>query len=219
MGIAAVFVAGYLTGKRISPVLSGMSVLFCILGMLQSSLFVSTAHGVTLVAATVFFAAVFSLTDMSDGYIYDKVVYACIFTAFLLRSSAGVKNAVCEVCAGCAAGALPLLTLYLLLRIFSSRDALGGGDVTMFAGLGALLGPYAVWAVLYSGCVLGGIWALLCVLSGRKKLLDTLPFAPFAALGILVVEISAMILYESLGIDLNPEVGICCDLLHVLLLE
>jgi leader peptidase (prepilin peptidase)/N-methyltransferase len=70
-------------------------------------------------------------------------------------------------------------------KIFK-KEALGGGDVKLLAGYGAVLGWSGAAASLVIGSFIGGMTGLLLMLAGRKKLGQTIPFGPFLNLGSVV---------------------------------
>ena len=94
-----------------------------------------------------------------------------------------------EALGGTAAGFAVFLIFYLL-------GGMGGGDVKLMAGFGALLGwPNVLWAGLWTALV-GGILAV-CVLAGKSVLRkirgtekengedkESIPYAPAITLGV-----------------------------------
>lgn len=133
-----------------------------------------------LAAAALCFAEFHALTDLSDGYIYDRAVAASLAAALALRLPYGVLAGAKEILLGTAAGAVPLALLVLL-----TRGGMGWGDVSLMAGLGALLGWKLTALTLYGGIVSGGVAALFLLLAKRVGRKDALPLAPFLLIGLL----------------------------------
>jgi len=67
--------------------------------------------------------------------------------------------------------------------ILVSRGGMGGGDLKLGAMLGAFLGWQALLVALFVAVMLGGISAVVLLLSGRLARKDAIPFGPFLALG------------------------------------
>lgn len=63
-----------------------------------------------------------------------------------------------------------------------SRGALGGGDIKLIACLGLWLGTDALFAVSMIGIILGGLVALLLLLTGKKKRKSAFAYGPYFAL-------------------------------------
>src|SRR5262249_36460835 len=93
--------------------------------------------------------------------------------------SGSLSNKVCEsLLAGIGGGLLMLLMAWVGEKAFK-KEALGGGDVKLIAGTGAVLGWQGVLGPLLFGSMTGGLVAFLLLLSKKKKLGETLPFGPF----------------------------------------
>lgn len=76
-----------------------------------------------------------------------------------------------------AAGGVIFLVIGLI-----SRGALGGGDIKLIASLGLWLGTDALFAVSLIGIILGGLVALLLLLTGKKKRKSAFAYGPYFAL-------------------------------------
>jgi leader peptidase (prepilin peptidase)/N-methyltransferase len=63
------------------------------------------------------------------------------------------------------------------------KEAFGGGDVKLMAGIGAWTGVTGVFDALMIGSTLGSIYGLWLLRSGRAKRSDPIPFGPFLAAG------------------------------------
>lgn len=73
-------------------------------------------------------------------------------------------------------------------RWWFGQEAMGGGDVLLAAGVGALIGPGRQFAAFFlisilAGALIGG----LLLVSGRMDRRDPIPFGPFLVLGALAV--------------------------------
>jgi leader peptidase (prepilin peptidase)/N-methyltransferase len=89
---------------------------------------------------------------------------------------------------GAAVGWLVFETVVRLGRWWFGQEAMGGGDVLLAGGIGALLGPgrwfgaFFLLSILTGALVGGGL-----LLTGRLKRREPMPFGPFMVLGALAV--------------------------------
>ena len=126
------------------------------------------------------FAAVLlwlSYLDLRDGFLYD-VLTLPFAAAGIALSLMGVLVPVENALIG---GTLCGVLFYCLY--IAARDGLGGGDVKLAAGLGVWLGWESSIIAVWIAFILGGIAAILLLVTGRKKRRDGIPFGPFLALG------------------------------------
>lgn len=76
---------------------------------------------------------------------------------------------------------------YVLGRRFFGAGAFGFGDVTLAMTMGAMLGIQRVIFALVLGVLLGGLWSLIGLLSGRMSRHSYFAYGPFLAVGGLVM--------------------------------
>lgn len=108
----------------------------------------------------------------------------CIFNDMIIPLAAGgvlccalfLPIAIDHLIAAAAGG-----VLFLIIAILS-RGALGGGDIKLIACLGLWLGTDALFAVSMIGIILGGLVALLLLLTGKKKRKSAFAYGPYFAL-------------------------------------
>jgi leader peptidase (prepilin peptidase)/N-methyltransferase len=86
---------------------------------------------------------------------------------------------------------LALAGVALLLALLAARlsSGFGLGDVVLSGLVGLVTGYVAWWRpvlALYAAFLLGGLYALVRVLSGRRSRRDAVPFGPFLAAGALI---------------------------------
>ncbi len=82
--------------------------------------------------------------------------------------------------------------LFFLIAVIG-RGAMGMGDVKLAAALGALVGfPYVIPALM-AGILLGGIAALILLLSRRVGRKDYIAYGPYLALGGWLVYVQVML--------------------------
>ena len=118
-----------------------------------------------------------SYLDLRDGLLYDVITmpFAVVGLAFsLMGALTSVANA---VIGGTLCGVL-FYCLYI-----AARGGLGGGDVKLAAGLGLWLGWEAAIVAVWIAFLLGGIAAVVLLITRRKGRRDGIPFGPFLAVG------------------------------------
>lgn len=76
--------------------------------------------------------------------------------------------------------------VFFYLIIFLSRGGMGGGDLKLSVFISLFIGfPENINAIYYS-FVVGGIFALFLLVTGKKGLKAKIPFGPFMILGVLL---------------------------------
>jgi leader peptidase (prepilin peptidase)/N-methyltransferase len=76
--------------------------------------------------------------------------------------------------------------VFFLVLSFMSKGGIGSGDVRLAPVLAMFLG-WMGWSYVYmglaSGFILGGIWALALIVTGKAKLSHRIAFGPFLCVG------------------------------------
>jgi leader peptidase (prepilin peptidase)/N-methyltransferase len=131
-------------------------------------------------------AAILTLVDIDTHVIpRGSVTWAAMLSFPLLGMSAVVDEG---SVAGVAAGALAMWALLWMLAVVSRGD-LGGGDVSLGFLLGGHLGLLDLWDVpraLLAAFLLGGVWAVGLLVTGRSRR-TRFAFGPFLIVGALAV--------------------------------
>lgn len=87
--------------------------------------------------------------------------------------------------AALGAGGGMLALAWLGEKLFK-KEALGGGDVKLLAGFGAVLGWSGAAASLVIGSFAGAFIGLALMAVGKKKMGQTIPFGPFLNIGAVI---------------------------------
>lgn len=87
---------------------------------------------------------------------------------------------------GAGVGLFGVLAIALLGTWLFKKEAMGGGDVKLMAGIGALIGWQGVITTVIMGSFFGLVYALYAMIRHGKKGGDAIPFGPFLSLGALV---------------------------------
>lgn len=107
------------------------------------------------------------------------VIFSLIYRTFLLQNL-NSENYIYDLASVLGIG------LFFYLVIFLSRGGMGGGDLKLSFFISVFLGfPKNVYAIYYS-FVIGGIFALILLVGGKKGLKAKIPFGPFMIIGTLL---------------------------------
>ena len=87
---------------------------------------------------------------------------------------------------GAGVGLFGVLAIALLGTWLFKKEAMGGGDVKLMSGIGALIGWKGVVTTLVMGSFFGLVYAVILMIRKGKKGADIIPFGPFLSMGALV---------------------------------
>ena len=129
------------------------------------------------------FLMVGSFIDLSFMIIPDRISITLIILGIVSSYlTIGVLKSVLSAAFGFA-----LLYLVAVLgKLVFKKDAMGGGDIKLMAGIGAFLGIKGVVFVLFCASFVGSIIGLTLIGLGYKKLSNQIPFGPFLSLSAIV---------------------------------
>jgi leader peptidase (prepilin peptidase)/N-methyltransferase len=96
---------------------------------------------------------------------------------------------------GAAIGFALFFVLALFARFAFGEGALGDGDVTLAAAIGAICGYPLVILALALGAFLGGMGAILVVLVRRSPIGTVIPYGPFLIGGVVYILLSGNTLH------------------------
>lgn len=99
---------------------------------------------------------------------------------FSVISGTGWQSAI-----GCAVGAGVMGSVAWIGSRIYRRPVMGGGDIKLVAGLGAVLGWPLVGIGVYLGFLVGAIVAVIGLVIGKLKRRDVIPFGPALIIGAL----------------------------------
>lgn len=173
---------------------------FLLTDAVTALLYVLLLHRYGLTAEFLFFAFLFSaliivlFVDIDNRIIPDKLVIATaiggclalIYNIFKPLSIYGDRNWWNPLLGVLPGSGFLLLVAILGILIYKSDDAMGMGDVKIFAPIGLFLGWRMCIAALVISVFLGGLTGAALMISGVKKRRDSLPFGPFIAIGTII---------------------------------
>lgn len=87
---------------------------------------------------------------------------------------------------GASVGFFGTLAVALLGYVLFRKEAMGGGDVKLMGGIGALVGWQGVITTIVFASVLGLIYSVFLMIFKGKKGGDAIPFGPFLSMGALI---------------------------------
>ncbi len=102
---------------------------------------------------------------------------------------------------GAGVGFFGTLAVALLGYVMFKKEAMGGGDVKLMGGIGALLGWKGVLTTIIFASALGLIYSVFLMIFKGKKGGDAIPFGPFLSAGALI-NLYYLILPEMLAIQI-----------------
>lgn len=76
--------------------------------------------------------------------------------------------------------------LYFLAKKILKKEALGLGDIKLMVPIAFLLSWPKILISVFLAFIIGGIFAMLMLITGKKKVGQALPFAPFLILSALI---------------------------------
>lgn len=148
-----------------------------------------------------FLIAIFSLlfvilvttaTDVDWKIIPDNATFTLISMGLLISpwnpflEQKHLLGALIESTHGALVGAGTLYLVAVVGRFLFEKEAMGGGDIKLLAGIGTLLGWQGALLTIFLGSLLGGCAAMLGISMGILKRREYIPFGPFLNMGALL---------------------------------
>lgn len=121
------------------------------------------------------FMVQFSLTDFLWQVIFDKelALFALLGFSRLLVTGNGLAD-------GLMAAAIGFIGFFLLAVI--TRGGFGGGDVKLIGAMGLWLGSDLLLTTVIVGTILGGIVALMLLITKKRGRREYYPYGPYFAI-------------------------------------
>jgi len=123
---------------------------------------------------TIAVGALAVLDDLRRRAISNWISGAALAAGFVLNFLARGPYGAAAAAEGAALG-------FALLVVFYLMGGMGGGDLKLMAGLGALLGPSAVLTAAVLGAIVGAFMAAGSIMLRRSQ--RAIPYAPALVLG------------------------------------
>jgi leader peptidase (prepilin peptidase) / N-methyltransferase len=148
-----------------------------------------------IIAAYSYIYITIAIIDLKHQLILNKIVYPSLIAALVIAPffvqggnlisgrfhfgdiQIGILNALIGAGVG---------FIFLLIPAIISRGGMGFGDVKMAALIGLTTGFPGVLVAILGGIILGGLVAIVLLVSGLKKRKEAIPFGPFLSLATIV---------------------------------
>ncbi|NTV31171.1 prepilin peptidase [candidate division WWE3 bacterium] len=150
---------------------------------------------ITFVMNLFFISTLIILTviDIKHGIIPDELVVAncaIFFLGTVLRLIFAITMGVALYPGAFILPFLSSITSAVLAGMFfysivwiTKGKGMGGGDVKLAFAMGLILGHPQTLIAIYVSFIIGGFYAVILLISGKKRFGQTIPFGPFLALG------------------------------------
>ncbi len=141
-----------------------------------------------------FYVLTISIIDAQHRIIPDELSLSMALLGLLVSpwnpflGAAGWASLGQSLFAGLGGGGLMLLTAWLGEKTFK-KEALGGGDIKLMAGFGAILGWEGLIGPLLIGSLTGGFYGIALMFLKKRRWGQTIPFGPFLCFGAWMVVI------------------------------
>lgn len=117
-----------------------------------------------------------AVIDFKKGIIPNRIVYPAAATVILLNLISADTSIIMTLIGGVSLAGFFIVSSLLLKNI-------GMGDIKLALLIGLMFGLPEGIIALFSGIIIGGIVAIVLVLSKLKGRNDTMPYGPFLAAG------------------------------------
>lgn len=157
----------------------------------QSGMTLNSLAGCILTSVLI----VVSFTDIDKGIIPDTITYPVALIGLIISIwTVGIKSS--------AIGMTVYAGVFFLMALIS-RGGMGGGDVKLGAVIGAFAGWPGAGLAMIMASLLGGLWAVGLLLSGKAGRKTAVKFGPFMALvGFVAFNYGPAILKAYMGLIL-----------------
>jgi leader peptidase (prepilin peptidase)/N-methyltransferase len=128
---------------------------------------------------------VISFIDYYEQIIPDGLVLMILISAIIYRLSIYFIDNTPLAFWNSIIGFLTGGVLFLLIAVVS-KGAMGGGDIKLIAVLGFILGLKKTLLHILLSFLIGAVFSIILLLSGKKGRKDAIPFGPFICLAFLI---------------------------------
>ena len=132
--------------------------------------------------AFVYLLVLYTCTDFEQQVIFDNMLLPFALLGGIYTTTMGLP--VFDHALAATAGGLSFLLLAIL-----TRGGIGGGDIKLIASLGLWLGTKELLTITITGLILGGIAALLLLVTGKKKRNEYFAYGPYFTIVTIIVAV------------------------------
>ena len=164
---------------RISPRYPLVELTTAILFVITIWHFGPTMQGLTALFLTAFLIALAGI-DADHQLLPDNFTLPLLWTGILLNFWS-VHTDLASSVMGAVAGYLALWSVYHLFRLLTGKEGMGYGDFKLLAALGAWMGWQMLPLIILLSSVVGALFGLILMGTGKMKRDNPMPFGPFIA--------------------------------------
>lgn len=128
------------------------------------------------------FGIILFFIDLKHKLLPDKLTLPLVIIGLIFAFIPGMDITWGSALFGCFAAFILFLLLAYLFQLITGKEALGGGDIKLIAGIGSFVGIYGVIFTIISASVI----ALLVLMLLRHDLQKNFPFGPFLILAAIL---------------------------------
>ncbi|WFA09676.1 A24 family peptidase [Tissierella sp. Yu-01] len=136
---------------------------------------------------------VITFIDLKEMIIPDVLVVVIIILSLLYKIINYLHNGVSPQLLNSIGGLLLAGGLFLII-VFLSKGGMGGGDVTLIAALGFVLGIKYIFLNIFLSFVTGAIISIFLLATKIKTRKDPIPFGPFIVISFFLTVLKGQVI-------------------------
>jgi leader peptidase (prepilin peptidase) / N-methyltransferase len=123
--------------------------------------------------------------DLDHRIIPDRFSIGLVIVGFVLALFDPMMTWINSLLGILMGGGLLLFVAWTYYKL-TGREGLGGGDIKLLAGLGALLGWHMVIMIMFFSSIMGALYGVFMMIFMRKGRLTEIPFGPFIGISAIL---------------------------------
>ena len=148
----------------------------------------------------------FEFQIIPDEFSFSLMIVGLLTSCFNVFLADTIPHRILESFLGFVAGGGSLLLVAILGKLIFKKDAMGGGDIKLMAGVGAFIGWERVLFAIFIACFVGSVVGITLILFKKIKKQQPIPFGPYLALGsILTLVLPAPAIIINLIFELEEK--------------
>lgn len=163
------------------PVVEAITAILTALAVMRYGLNLVALEVVLFTWATI----ALGLIDFDHQLLPNVLTYPTLFMGLGISCAGGLVPLLDSVLGAIIGAAIPSMVI-VIYRFIRGEDGMGWGDVKYLGAIGAVIGIHACLWVLICSSVLGALFGLLLMASGKGTSKTALPFGTFLALAALI---------------------------------
>ncbi len=123
----------------------------------------------------------FHVQIIPDSLSLPLIAAGLLVSPFNNSLGSGVVHRILNSFLGVLAGGGSLFLLGFFGEKIMKKEAMGGGDVKLLAGIGAVIGWSKIFSVLFVASLVGSVFGILLIMAKKIERTGYIPFGPFIA--------------------------------------